>query len=261
MPSKALQDMKHTPHHHFAIHCSVVILLLLSICVPLKAQQNLFNVPSSDITPSKTLFFQQQINDFSNGFQSNTTFSYGLDNDFELGLNILGLTYDYDQGLLYADSVVPYSPLICINAQKKVEISHAFSVSLGTQIGFHNQHTLSSYVYLNSIYHNPDMHLKLIGGLYYSSDGFFGGEQRGFVSEEPLKNIGMQAGVEYHLINNTLLFQSDLITGKHSMGENVSGLAYFLTPTWILSAGYQLPLFSSTSQKAIVIELTYSPLE
>jgi hypothetical protein len=42
------------------------------------------------------------------------------------------------------------------------------------------------------------------------------------------------------------------------MGENVTGFAYFLTPLWIISAGYQTPLFNSSSQKALVVELTYS---
>ena len=223
------------------------------------AQQSLFNVPSSDITPEDKLFFQQQVNDYYNGFQLNTTFAYGLGSNLEFGVNILGLTYDYDQGFLNDDSVAPFSPLICINAQKKVIINDRVSFALGTQIGFHSIHSLASYIYCNSIYHAPETNTKLICGLYYSSDGFFGSESRNFIQEGSVKKIGIQCGIEQHIIKNTLLFQSDLITGKHSMGENVTGFAYFLTPLWIISAGYQTPLFNSSSQKALVVELTYSP--
>ena len=73
------------------------------------------------------------------------------------------------------------------------------------------------------------------------------------------RSVGFQFGFEQHLLQDKLVFQSDLITGKHDLGENVTGLAYFLTEYWILSAGYQFPLFNSTSKDAVVIELTYAP--
>jgi len=239
----------------FLFVCSLV---LSSLC-KVEAQQNLFNVPSSDITPKDKIFFQQQVNDFTNGFQLNSTFSYGLGSDFECGVNILGLTYDFNDGFLYSDSIVPYSPLICINAQKKIKINERLSFAAGTQIGFHNEHTLTSYIFLNTVYQFHNTHSKLISGIYYSSDGFFGSESRSFFEHGIAKNIGIQCGIEQQIIKDKLLFQADLITGKHTMGENVTGFAYFITPLWILSAGYQTPLFNSTSQKAIVLELTYSP--
>lgn len=223
------------------------------------AQQNFFNVPSSDITPKGSLFFQQQVNFLSESMQFNSTFSYGLGSDWECGFNVLGLTRDNVKGFINNDSSVPYAPMFCFNAQKKLIINEEFSLAGGTQLGLNTSGSLSSYVYANSIIHLHESHTKIVAGMYYSSDGFFGSEQRGFFQEGFGKNIGFQLGFEQQLIAESLVLQSDLITGKHDLGENVTGLAYYLTPTWILSGGYQLPLFNSTSQKAFVVELTYSP--
>ncbi|NBO72700.1 MAG: hypothetical protein EBU66_13440 [Bacteroidetes bacterium] len=227
----------------------------LSICF---SQQNFFNVPSSDITPEGGLFFQQQCNFLSSSLQFNTTFSYGLGNSLEAGINILGLTKE-ENGFVINDSSVPYAPLFCFNAQKKFQLSEYASLSTGGQLGLNMLGSASTYLYANSIYHVVSTKTKCIVGIYYTSDGFFGDEQRSLFTNGILRYVGFQFGFEQHLLHDKLVFQSDLITGKHDLGENVTGLAYFLTERWILSAGYQLPLFNSTSKDAVVIELTYAP--
>ncbi len=60
------------------------VLLLGGFAADSSAQQNLFNVPSAEITPKNALFFQQQTN-FNRTIQSNTTISYGFGNGFEGG--------------------------------------------------------------------------------------------------------------------------------------------------------------------------------
>ena len=53
----------------------------------IRAQQNLFNVPSGTITRKDEVFLQEQMNLGRFG-ESNTTIDYGLGNDWEAGLNI-----------------------------------------------------------------------------------------------------------------------------------------------------------------------------
>lgn len=222
------------------------------------SQQNFFNVPSSDITPEGKLFFQQQCNDLASGLQFNTTFSYGFGSMWEAGINVLGIAKE-GKGIIINDSSVPYAPLFCFNVQKKFQLSEHVSLATGGQLGLNLLGTASSYLYANSVYHAESTKTKCIAGIYYTSDGFFGDEQRSFFTNGFLRNIGFQFGFEQHLVQDKLVFQSDLITGKHDLGESVTGLAYFLTEQWILSAGYQLPMFNSRSKEAIVLELTYSP--
>jgi hypothetical protein len=61
-------------------------------------------------------------------------------------VNILGLTYDYDQGFLNDDSVAPFS-INLYKRSKKIIINEKLSFALGTQIGFHSFHSLASYIY------------------------------------------------------------------------------------------------------------------
>jgi hypothetical protein len=70
------------------------VLTLLLISFAGYSQQNFFNVPSSDITKAKHVFFQQQLNFICSGFQSSTTFCYGLGKNYEIGFNVIGVTVD-----------------------------------------------------------------------------------------------------------------------------------------------------------------------
>jgi hypothetical protein len=47
-----------------------LLLLLLGTYAPMFAQQNLFNIPSADITPKGKVFYQHQINLYSDRFES-----------------------------------------------------------------------------------------------------------------------------------------------------------------------------------------------
>jgi hypothetical protein len=62
-------------------------LILLSVSLSGFAQQNLFNVPSSEITQPGKVFVQQQFN-FGGVGTSNTTIDYGLGNNLEVGINV-----------------------------------------------------------------------------------------------------------------------------------------------------------------------------
>jgi len=94
----------------------VGFFLLLSISA--LGQQNFFNVPSSDITPARKIFVQQQLNFIPNGVQSGTTFCYGVGKNAEIGFNVLGINYDYQQKFVVNNTEQPYNPFFTLNAQR-----------------------------------------------------------------------------------------------------------------------------------------------
>ncbi|MHA8075447.1 hypothetical protein [Aquirufa sp. TARAVU-A1A] len=222
-------------------------------------QQNFFNVPSSDITPRKKVFFQQQLNFIPNGVQSGSTFCYGLGHNTEIGFNVLGVNYDYQQKFVANHTEQPYNPFFTLNAQKSFQLHEDFKIGLGAQAGFTQVGQGGTYLYGNGVYVNEHTHTKWVSGLYYTTDNYFGPESRNFTDEGALKSLGIQLGVEQNIWEERLLFQADFISGKHSLGEVVIGGAYYVSKHWVLSAGIQIPTFNSQSQPASVFELTFVP--
>lgn len=222
-------------------------------------QQNFFNVPSSDITPHNKVFFQQQLNFIPNGVQSGSTFCYGLGHNTEIGFNVLGVNYDYQQKFVANHTEQPYNPFFTLNAQKSFQLQEDFKIGLGAQAGFTQVGQGGTYLYGNGVYVNEHTHTKWVSGLYYTSDNYFGPESRNFMEEGALKSLGIQLGVEQNIWAERLLFQADFISGKHSLGEVVIGGAYYVSKHWVLSAGIQIPTFHSQSQPASVFELTFVP--
>ncbi|MBP7173730.1 MAG: hypothetical protein KBA33_06630 [Cloacibacterium sp.] len=237
-----------------------IIFCVLLISTIAQSQQNFFNVPSSDITESGKIFFQQQFNFSKKDLVSNTTINYGLGNNFEIGLNYLGLTADEYKKLKFNTEEEPYNPFLTINSQKKFDINNQFSVAVGALLGFTTTKPskLGYLVFSNFIYNNEEHHLKCVFGLYNTSNSFVGKEIRNFWNNEGIKEIGFQIGVEKKIYKN-LLFQADLISGKHTLGQTVVGLGYWVDKNIILSSGYQIPIMNSEASHAAVLEFTYVP--
>ena len=234
-------------------------ILLTFISLAASGQQNFFNVPSSDITPQKKLFVQQQINLASLGLQSATTFCFGLGHNFEIGANVLGVNYDYTNQFTQDKDAIPIAPIFALNAQKKVQLNEIWAWGLGGQMGVNPALKNGVYAFSNLVYDHEHSGTKLVGGLYYTSDSYFGPETRNFSDYAGLNSLGIQMGLEQNLWKEKLVFQADFISGKHSLGELVVGGAYFLTKNWVLSAGYQIPTCQSKSVNALVFELTFIP--
>ena len=60
-----------------------LLLGLVSVSVPALAQQTIFSVPSSDITPKHKLLAQQQVDINGQQLRSSTTIDYGLGRNWE----------------------------------------------------------------------------------------------------------------------------------------------------------------------------------
>lgn len=240
--------------------CSRLAPAVFSVSVSAFAlgQQNFFNVPSSEITPKGKLFFQEQLNIAEHHQQSSTTVDFGLGHGLEVGANCNGLTIleDREAHPVFNDTILPYNPFILANAQKRFELGEEMAIAAGVQYGVTSTVHIRDGVmtWCNFMFGREDIGLKCVAGPYYASKSYFGEGSRFFNDV-----IGVEAGVEKSLIPERLVVQTDFISGEHDLGEIVPGGAYYITRHWILSAGYQIPTFGSTSTHSLVFELTYSP--
>ena len=237
-----------------------ILLITLSFAIQISAicQQNFFNVPSSDITLNNKFFIQKQVNFLEKGLQSNTTISYGLGKKYEIGINLLELNFT-DKKIVFNTTSKPYTPIIALNFQKLLLIKEKIKFSLGSQIGSTKMKNLCLYIYSNNVNYFKKYKTKLVTGLYYTNNDFWGSESRNISEQKLFKKLGIQLGIEQNIWKEKILFQADLISGKHKLGQTVIGGAYCFKNGIILSGGYQLPLFKSLSEKAIVFELTFIP--
>ncbi|MBU3741577.1 MAG: hypothetical protein FGM24_04755 [Candidatus Kapabacteria bacterium] len=233
------------------------LLLLAFIVLPcgLVAQQNFFNVPSSEITECNKVFLQQQFNLYSGSCVSNTTFCYGLGHESELGVNLFGVTYDYVDHRFIASPAdeQPVFPSLGFNAQRQFTVAGWYEVSLGGQLLLPRQlQRYECYAYLNNRLHAD--RLKVILGLFAGNDNYFDSESR-FNAHN--RSVGVQGGFEYEVLRDRFYLQSDYITGQTALSNLIVGGAYKVTPTTIVSAGYQIPNNTRTSAPGVVVELTY----
>lgn len=224
-------------------------------------QQNLFNVPSSDITSKDVLFFQQQINLYPHEFQLNSTFCFGLGKQMEVGFNVLGVNVDTQNRfhvLSNSDkNLPPTSPLFTLNFQKAIILNNHFKVSAGTQTGLSDGFHFVNYSFTNLITAVPPVHLKVITGLYGGTNSYLGSEARNNYFNRP--SVGWHLGVEDQIVEEKFSLIAESISGKHSLSESSFGAAYYLSMNWILSCAYLIANPGSSTTNAIIAELTYSP--
>ncbi|MEI7838921.1 MAG: hypothetical protein WCJ11_00295 [Methylococcaceae bacterium] len=206
------------------------------------AQQNLFNVPSSDITEKGKVFFQQQFNLSNVSGASNTTLDYGLGDELEMGINIFNID-------LYPTNELQ-NPHILANFQKGFTLNEYYKFSFGTQTGFtppayNKTIDIPSFSYLNNA-----VHLEHLGnyylGMYYANHAYAGEGD----------SFGVMAGVEYPLIEKKLHLQGDILTGNNAISVAVLGFVIFLPRDWQLSFGAQLPSPTSDNDYGAVFEIT-----
>jgi hypothetical protein len=234
----------------------IVALLFFVICKKTCGQQNLFNVPSLEITKEKKHFVQYQAN-FTDQFQSNLTYDYGLGKGCEIGLNVLALNADpglNSKTFIFNDSFrasSPLCPLVMLNAQKEFKWNKLFKVSSGFQFGTNvSQHFVSGnrpaiFFYINSKLSLVEDKLQCVNGIYYGNKAYLGSGAQ----------INMMNGVEYSVFKRVHLM-GDVFWGNNYISECVIGMVYYVTAHFTVSAGYQMPTVYSKSSKGYVFELT-----
>lgn len=214
------------------------------------AQQNLFNVPSAEITPSEKVFFQQQFN-ATRSIQSNSTICYGLGNGFETGLNV------FDLGILPDPKAQPGSntPQFLANLQKGFELNETFNFGLGTQLGqsvpaLRSDVRLVNFTYFTCVAELPDERAKLYAGPYFANGTYRGQHGNPF---------GFMLGYDVPVVKDRFNLMGDFISGKSAISVAVIGGVLQVNEHFQLSIGAQLPSPHSHNSYGGVLELTYVP--
>ncbi|NOT74927.1 MAG: hypothetical protein HOP08_08350 [Cyclobacteriaceae bacterium] len=233
----------------------LLTVLLAVIASTSFAQQNLFNVPSSDITSRNKLFYQQQLN-FTSGFiQFNTTFSYGLRKNMEVGVNLVGLNLNKtSSGPSFitnaSPSTPPFYPYYTVNFQKAFPLNNVFKIAIGTQTGLSDNADFGSYIYSNFVSVLPNIKTKIITGIYWGSDSFLGPEDRSELLPQGT-NVGTQIGIEQPILKERFFLIVENISGRHSLGETSLGSAWLFSKHWMLSMVCQFPNYQGQSTKSL----------
>lgn len=234
----------------------ILFFILATVLLKTQAQQNLFNIPSGDITPHKKVFFQQQINvNGLNNYSSKSHFVYGLGKNWDVGINLVNMYFDFSQSKKFITSTpfnskppYPYYPLGLFTAQKKWNINKHFFVNVGTQAGANLARSIQNkrvthFSYGLVGYQKHDK-IKLLLGSYLTDWRFVGGGN----------NAGIIAGAEVHL-NEKWLFMADFISGNHKNSVSVVGVTYNVKNGFQLCAGYQIPNENTFESPALVVEI------
>ena len=162
-----------------------ILLFILIYGLKLFSQQNFINVPSSEVTSPKKLFFQQQLN-FSQLIQSNTTLDYGLGKGFEVGINVFGLNYNAINNRIIQNDTInsrPYNPLMMVNGLKHFKLSENIAIAVGGQGGvkypMRKNPTQAYLAYTNLRMENLIVkHSHLVLGAYVNSQHYGGNGNR-----------------------------------------------------------------------------------
>jgi hypothetical protein len=219
---------------------------LFSFFQTTKAQQNLFNIPSGDMTPKGKLFYQHQINVYNvEAVESKWHFVYGLGKGWDAGVNIINKKFNFNPEFAEGErwfklndnlKKSPASPLILITLQKSFTLAPKLKFNVGTQAGTNltgaNHFAHLTYGVFN--YEFPH-HIKVTAGPYITNTAFVGSGN----------NTGMLIGYEVPLTKRWYLM-GDFITGHHSNSVAALGGMYNLTKRVQLCAGAIIPNFNNT---------------
>jgi hypothetical protein len=117
-----------------------VVLVVFSFRFSM-AQQNLFNIPSGDITPKGKFFYQHQLNFYQlDELESKSHIVYGAGKGWDLGVNFVDLPLRFGKGQIisFNDSSKrkPLYPLLMFTLQKQVVLKEELLfLNVGTQVG------------------------------------------------------------------------------------------------------------------------------
>lgn len=241
------------------VRCSVFFLKLIFCSVlfctnnaAVQAQQNLFNIPSGDITLPKKVFYQHQLNVYSNKLESKAHFVYGLGKGWDAGLNLVGKGFyftprwralynsDTNKGALY--------PIAMATLQKGFQLSNKLFFNAGMQAGYNltsrlENKELNYYTYALGHYHFGKGSRVVAGG-YHGNRMYLGTGN----------NAGVMAGYELKLSKRWYLM-GDWVSGRNDAGVAVFGGMFNAGKRVQLCAGWQVPNPRAVKPSGLVLEL------
>lgn len=236
--------------------CARAIFFVLLACGTARAQQNLFNIPSGDITHHKKFFYQHQLNFYAaNQLETKSHVVYGLGRGWDVGVNFVDLPVRVGDGrwLSYNDESnrKPLYPLLMATAQKQFDLHPHWRLNVGTQIGANISSTVEGkrLAFMNyALLKWKARRGYLIAGPYLANDVFVGGP--------PELRPGYMIGYEYK-INKRWLLMGDLISGTHKKSQTVLGAGYNLSNRVQIFAGALLAFPNRNLQDGLVVEINW----
>lgn len=232
----------------------ITFLFLFLSAVATHAQQNLFNIPSADITPKGKFFYQHQLNTYSNKIESKSHLVYGLGGGWDAGINLVGKGIKkspYWSGVYNSDPAKgALSPTLLGTLQKQITLSEKLKWNTGIQAGPNLTNVLNqwkaNYFLYSILAFEPKKGIRFIGGAYHTNANYVGEGPRN----------GVLLGYEAKL-NKHWYLMGDWISGSNESGVAVIGGMYVLNKRIQLCAGYQIANPNSPKPNAVVLELNW----
>ena len=217
-----------------------------------RAQQNLFNIPSGEITPKNKVFYQHQINLYPTKFESKGHFVYGLGGGWDAGVNLVGTGAYFRPGLPLLHNDQPAAgallPVVMGTLQKQFVLSNRVNLNLGTQVGT-NLSSLSQRRAFHQFTYGlvgfaPKPGRRLLAGAYVTNSAYVG----------PGNNVGLMLGYEWKLTDHWYLM-GDWISGRHDQAVGVVGAMYWPFKRVQFCGGVLLANSSMPRPGGIVLEI------
>jgi hypothetical protein len=230
-----------------------LLLFATLITTQTMAQQNLFNIPSGDITPKNKVFYQHQFNLYSDKFESKGHSVYGLGRGWDAGVNVVSKGFGFRRGgldWLQNERIEngALSPVVLATLQKQFVLSNRLNLNIGTQAGTNlsrnfNNSQFNHFTYGLFSYQVAPGRRILVGP--YATNAALSG---------PGNQQGLMVGYEWKLTEKWYLM-GDWISGRSDQGVGVVGAMFWPTERLQFCAGALLPNPNTPKAAGLVLEI------
>ncbi len=217
----------------------VALIFIILSCKTVYGQQNLFNIPSGDITNEKKVFYQHQLNMYSDKLESKAHFVYGLGKGWDAGINLVGKGFYFSPDWRFLHNDNPNKgalyPILMGTLQKQFKVNDRVSVNLGSQAGFNLSNKVANkelnfFLYGVGIYHFMNGKSRFVGGIYQTNNMYVGDGD----------TFGAMLGYEVKISKRWYLM-GDWVSGNNDSSVGVIGGMYNLSKRIQICAGWQIP--------------------
>lgn len=231
----------------------ILVISLISTFSLTYGQQNLFNIPSGDITNTKKAFYQHQLNLYTDKLESKAHLVYGLGKGWDIGMNLVGKGFYFNPEWRILHNSNPSKgalyPIILGTIQKQFHISEKINVNIGTQVGYNLSNQISNkelnhFSYAIGVYHFMHEKGRIVGGIYKTNKEYVGQGN----------TFGAMLGYELKLSKRWYLM-GDWLSGNNDASVSVIGGMYNLTRRIQVCAGWQIPNPNTPKPMGVVLEL------
>jgi hypothetical protein len=230
----------------------IFIAVILLSTITIQAQQNLFNIPSGDITPKGKIFYQHQLNLYPSKLESKGHFVYGLGSGWDAGVNLVSKAFSFKKGPELMSNSNPalgaLAPVLMGTLQKQITLIPGIDINAGVQAGTNLSNRLTDKSLNYFVYSVGTFHIakgnRIVGGVWNGNREFLG---KG-------NTTGIMAGFETKL-SRYFYLMGDWISGTNEASGLVIGGMYNAGKNVQICAGLFEPNPDSGKERGIVLEL------